>query len=74
MAHRKMKPRCIASGITLGLYVQSKEKKVDLQFAMEAAKFEPLTFEEYLAVILLHMFLCGSKDNFMMRYANYILI
>lgn len=42
----------------------STEKKVDLQFAMEATKCEPLTFEEYLAVILLHMFLLGNESQF----------
>lgn len=52
----------------------STAKKVDLQFAMEATKFEPLTFEEFLGTILLHMLRLGNQANFLRRYANYILI
>lgn len=52
----------------------STAKKVDLQFAMEAAKFKPFTFEEFLGPILPHMFRLGNKANFLRQYANYILI
>lgn len=46
----------MASGITLGPFVFSMAEKVELQFAMEAATFEALTFEEFLDAILVHMF------------------
>ena len=52
----------------------STAKKVDLQFAMEATKFEPFTFEEVLSVILLHMFRWGNEANFLRQYVNDILI
>ena len=52
----------------------STAKKVELQFAIEAAKCEPLTFEDYLGEILLHMFPWRSKASFLRPYANDILI
>lgn len=52
----------------------STEKKADLQFAMEAAKFEPLTFEDNLDAIQLQMFQLGSKANFLRHYADCFLI
>lgn len=54
---REMKARCIASGITLGFFVFSTAEKVELQFAMEATKFEALTFED---AILVHMLWRGN--------------
>lgn len=52
----------------------SAAKKVDLQFAMEATTFELLTFEEFLAASMLHMFRLGNKASFLRRCANYIFI
>ena len=50
----------------------STAKKVDLQFATEATKFEPFTFEEFLGAILLHMFRRGNEANFLRQYVNCI--
>lgn len=52
----------------------STAKKVDLQFATEATKFEPPTFEEFLGGILLHMFRRGNKAKVLSQYANCISI
>lgn len=52
----------------------STAKKVDLQFATEATKFEPLTFEEFLGAIRLHRFRRGNEANFLRQYANCISI